>query len=533
MCSRSPRYKYAMDPLDAIDLDADDGCNRHSGSDDPLDSIPIAEPLVPEPVELEPWATAIAEFFKRRNTSLEHLRGRCICYSGDCSGAEGAYTGLSCVLEAFRNLLNIDISCRYRSGSEIPGALGLPPKLYHRWNHKPEHFFDGMEQRLQRSSPDVFNNNTVVDMDSFCEDTIYHNGFICKDLSSANRTSRKPLDTTLSSSSGASSKTLHAGLAWVDKHHMPITMTENTYSADTIQKLLRLYSVHFPMYVVVIFVLNSLRFGLKAARRRLFCLGLNMEKMEIITPIEQWPDILRQLASGLPQMDIDSIILDDASPIVKQTFCETRDKAQTKQWDGARYDHLRARNAISKRFNVRIPAPPPCRKQLFRRSSVTANSDRYKDHLAVACSRCKPPLCKLIESKWFGSLSDRKQDRLLLETWVRCLLGAGTNAKLLWNMTNGLEYPCRKDPSFDSFVGCICTEHDIWVTWKQRLMCGYEQMLLQGLFPPLLPVALSYPHEIRKSIEHISKIYGTPPVGLGAGFDRFLIDFRSVSVDLR
>ena len=157
---------------------------------------------------------------------------------------------------------------------------------------------------------------------------------------------------------------------------------------------------------------------------------------------------------------------------------EHEQKGARTQWDKTRAEHIDTRTHLAAEIGVVIPPP------VITKGSAACNMFAlYRDHVFVAPPLHREPLQNLIRSPWFRILSERQRDRLLMESAVLQSQGKELSGmKLLWDLSNGLDYPCRKDKSFEGYMSCLCTEHDIWLGWRQRLMTGLEQMMIQGLF---------------------------------------------------
>ena len=78
-------------------------------------------------------------------------------------------------------------------------------------------------------------------------------------------------------------------------------------------------------------------------------------------------------------------------------------------------------------------------------------------------------------------LSLRMLDLLGLHWEVACRNGVQPQEHMfVWDLSNSVCYPCRKDPKFAGVMPCVLREHVYWVTKLGRSLTGAELMRVHG-----------------------------------------------------
>ena len=158
-------------------------------------------------------------------------------YGGDCSGAESFLVGLQSVRDYFKR--GGEILCRllHAFSSEAPGAEGDPARAFQTLNCRPSTSYIDVCARTD-TGLDFYSNEQVP-----IEEVDYYGaGFICKDISRMNTRHPKSLDIVMTSSSGMSTRTLHASKTYILKMQPKKFMIENVYRLSVIDAFLDLWT---------------------------------------------------------------------------------------------------------------------------------------------------------------------------------------------------------------------------------------------------------------------------------------------------
>lgn len=153
-------------------------------------------------------------------------------YASDCTCADAPWEAIKQLHEAIKQLHEPGFSGQTPwvrvFGSEDSGPGGDAPRAFMSANGPPKILFDSMLDR-----GDVAYDRWSGQEVRVPSCLIYSAGFVCKDLSSANTLNPRMLTPWLDESSGLSTRTLHASLAYIEEP----TLEERAFSTEFLRRV--------------------------------------------------------------------------------------------------------------------------------------------------------------------------------------------------------------------------------------------------------------------------------------------------------
>lgn len=133
----------------------------------------------------------------------------------------------------------------------------------------------------------------------------YTAGFVCKDVSPANTAHQRMITTQVGSTSGASTKTLHASVQYIEDHVPAMWMLENVINLKAITLVSSMLRTRLCAkgYAIRCFLVNSRSFGAPTSRSRVFFLGIHVGKLEVFD-MGNWDGFLYDMACAIPPLDV-------------------------------------------------------------------------------------------------------------------------------------------------------------------------------------------------------------------------------------
>jgi site-specific DNA-cytosine methylase len=291
-----------------------------------------------------------------------------------------------------------------------------------------------------------------------------------------NTASPKDLDMALTSSSGISSTTLHASLAYIGTHSPQVFLLENIWRKSTAQKVMALLKRSLPDYIVICFLIDARAVGSASSRNRLFFIGMNAKSCQIVRPLETWVNVLEHVAAQMRMAapSLEELMLPDEHASVlglKAQLVSTKNGVRTRSWDLTRQSHMKVRRAVEEKFNL-PPLPAP---------------------------EAQSPLPDGASKEWVGLLPPRQQDLIYLHSAVAVANGVQPKDHgFVWDISNNIFFKQAKNPSAAGHVPCLLCTHKYYHTKRQRLLSGLEVMLLQG-FPASIDVGMGGDHALKEA----------------------------------
>eukprot|EP00929_Paragymnodinium_shiwhaense_P075282 TRINITY_DN3847_c0_g1_i2.p1 TRINITY_DN3847_c0_g1~~TRINITY_DN3847_c0_g1_i2.p1 ORF type:complete len:748 (-),score=123.62 TRINITY_DN3847_c0_g1_i2:81-2324(-) len=238
--------------------------------------------------------------------------GRKLSLGTDCAGAEApvyAILELSKALKEMGLSLELDhmFSCDVDKASQIFIQNNMPPRA----------LFVDMLARTSAAGPGrrALSHCILTDRLRKVPDNldVYVAGFPCKDFSMLNPT-RPGLE-------GPHAKVFYAVVDYITRHRPKTFVLENVAglaiqkhgqrSVDTVMETLR----QIPGYDVMGWDTNTVHFCVPQNRKRIYIVGVNLEKVRLKVPLDEWAMLLKSLYRKL-RFSVHDFMLDDEEPEV-------------------------------------------------------------------------------------------------------------------------------------------------------------------------------------------------------------------------
>ena len=435
-----------MDPLVLISASASLAGDRT----DPLDLVqPIQVPqdarqeALPEP---EAWALAFLHSLTSKDVKsiveLFKLRRK---YASDCSGADAPYLAIKILQLALQHTHQVGNDCwQIAFQSEDPSKAGDAPRKFCDENFSNRLSFDDFIVR--GATGKVHGDGQIIETPGA---HLYFWGSVCRDISRAN-TSRKRL---MGDNGGLSTQTFNAGLRFIEIRDPPYFLQENAYNKQALAFMLAACRARLPHFAVKVFVIDALAYRQKAARIRMFIVGINMRKVHLSRPFNQWLEVLHRLAHIVPATAESDVTLQDGDPLLERGLRELSERMQQdRQWETCKNTHSELRTRLNTVYKFEVDSPEFARRMMTdtERSFTTR---RAGDVLALHRSVAKHVLGIDVSQHSFN-----------------------------WDISQNVLYTFHKDPSAANFYGTILRSHIYWNTYLNRPRVGFEHLLAQG-FP--------------------------------------------------
>ena len=416
---------------------------------------------VPEPnTPLHPSAKSAMTVVMQNLPSRDRLTkgGLHLTYGGDCSGAEAAWHALRDI-QAACSAFGVDLHLSHRFSSEIETKDGDAPRKFILQNSTPEVLFDGCVRDKGRGWDRL---SSSVKVQPYVD--IYVAGWVCKDRSRVNH-KKKPLDTVLNQSSGASSITLHASIDYIKDKQPRIVLLEHVLDKTSLAvafKMLR--DINNGIYLVKCFCMNSQTAKVQTSRNRLYLVAIHSKKVVINEEISKWGVHLTEIFDSMAypswcdicdeEAGIQAGISDNWHRRRRTTSTGATDAAWRKSKEFK--THTEARNDVRKQFGITIPSLATLlRTDLAKGWDLNAFTTRELDLLCMHM-------------------------RLAKEA---CGLDAGKLRKLnlFWDVQYSVKWATFPKSIFaQNSLGCITTGSKILSTRLGRVLTGRELLLIQG-----------------------------------------------------
>ena len=380
-------------------------------------------------------------------------------YGGDCSGAESFLFGLQSVRDYFKR--GGEILCRllHAFSSEAPGAEGDPARAFQTLNCRPSTSYIDVCARTD-TGLDFYSNEQVP-----IEEVDYYGaGFICKDISRMNTRHPKSLDIVMTSSSGMSTRTLHASKTYILKMQPKKFMIENVYRRSVIGAFLDLFGpASLPMYAIKIIIVDAQYFNISTVRKRVICIGINLLKCTIVRPLSEWGGVLRRMASRMRAVHRSfemSMLSEDDERIaaVKEEMAKKYGEGTTtsRDWPATRRKHWEARDHLF-HWEYNTIGPP-------------LTIEEVGSHIGGG---------------WYYRA--READMTYLHKFMaECSYGVTVfKLPLIWNVTQNVHFPRWKEKDMCGLHPVILRESTYHHVSKNRPVIGEEMLQAMG-FPKSL-----------------------------------------------
>ena len=303
------------DPLDDIDVVPNESEEWTIPRSDVYDDEEKG-PHFPVEVAEDRHETWVDLCFPLLSTELqENLRKRFqdgLCYYSDCSGADAPFHALKDIegkAVPSEDSKGSEGAClRYKRASEASDKDGDAPKLVLTLNGAPEVLISDFTQiRFTGKKQSGFccyaRKEVIFDVGSA---DVYSVGFECQDRSTCNTLAPKPLLEVPDSEDdenddendelGNSTRTLHASIKVIAHDRPGIFLIEHPYRKDTLRTIEKIVAKRLPHYFCHAWVTCSALFGLPMQRRRLFIVGVNTQRLHLLTPMEECSSLIQQMA---------------------------------------------------------------------------------------------------------------------------------------------------------------------------------------------------------------------------------------------
>ena len=273
----------------------------------------------PEPVAVT-WTEAVWAELKQAQ-KLNNIK-KIISYGDDCSGARGPLEALQQLQSTFRAREGaFDIIDRF--ASECPGKEGDGPRKFIQARYKPEIMFDTVHRGSAEWVQDRISNK-MVQVPSGLD--VYVAGWVCRDVSTMNH-HRKPLlpgtdPRVKDGSAGESSTTLESSIEYVRMHRPALVILENLVNKCSVE-IVRMAFRRLGSYTVIILLMDSRTMGACMSRRRLYAVAVNTHKLQLVTPIEEWPEELGRIAKRITRVPLEDALMASAE---ENTMLTCREK---------------------------------------------------------------------------------------------------------------------------------------------------------------------------------------------------------------
>ena len=411
---------------------------------------------VPEPnTPLHPSAKSAMTVVMQNFPSRDRLtKGLHLTYGGDCSGAEAAWHALRDI-QAACSAFGVDLHLSHRFSSEIETKDGDAPRKFILQNSTPEVLFDGCVRNKGRGWDRL---SSSVKVQPYVD--IYVAGWVCKDRSRVNH-KKKPLDTVLNQSSGASSITLHASIDYIKDKQPRIVLLEHVLDKTSLAvafKMLR--DINNGIYLVKCFCMNSQTAKVQTSRNRLYLVAIHSKKVVINEEISKWGVHLTEIFDSMAYPSWCDIC-DEEAGISGFRHCRRRATctgATDAAWRKSKEfkTHTEARNDVRKQFGITIPSLATLlRTDLAKGWDLNAFTTRELDLLFMHLHLAKEA----------------------------CGLDAGKLRKLnlFWDVQYSVKWATFPKSIFaQNSLGCITTGSKILSTRLGRVLTGRELLLIQG-----------------------------------------------------
>ena len=373
-----------------------------------------------------------------------------LAYGGDCSGAEAAWHALRDI-QAACSAFGGDLHLSHRFSSEIETKDGDAPRKFILQNSTPEVLFDGCVRDKGHGWDRL---SSSVKAQPYVD--IYVAGWVCKDRSRVNH-KKKPLDTVLNQSSGASSITLHASIDYIKDKQPRIVLLEHVLDKTSLAvafKMLR--DINNGIYLVKCFCMNSQTAKVQTSRNRLYLVAIHSKKVVINEEISKWGVHLTEIFDSMAYPSWQDICDEAGTPGFRH--CRRRATCTDAAWRKSKEfkTHTEARKLVRKQFGITIPSLATLlRTDLAKGWDLNAFTTRELDLLCMHLHLAKEA----------------------------CGLDAGKLRKLnlFWDVQYSVKWATFPKSIFaQNSLGCITTGSKILSTNWGRVLTGRELLLIQG-----------------------------------------------------
>ena len=401
------------------------------------------------------WAEATLDELQQAQ-KLHHLNWK-IWYGDDCSGARAPLEALQQLRSRLR-ARGAAFEIVDKFASECPGKDGDGPRSFIQACYAPEIIFTTAHRGGALWAEDWLSKRAVRVPSGL---DIYVAGWVCRDVSTMNHHRNKPLlpgtdPRVRDGSAGESSKTLESSMEYVRQHRPAIVILENVVSKRSVELVQEAFK-RIGGYTLIVLLVDSRTLGACMSRRRMYALAVNTRRLQLVTPIEEWPGEIGRIAKRITPVPLKVALMPSAKDTARLTC---REKMNPKWTD--------IHNTIRRVLLL------PTRKELLK-TTVT-----HSPHAA--------------------SLTRRMQDLLGMHWEVAVRNGISPSEHhFVWDLTNSVKFfGCAKDHRSAGIVPCALRGHTLWDTKLGRQLTGTELMRVQG-FPPKSVIG-TVPEAVLKSL---------------------------------
>ena len=207
--------------------------------------------------------------------------------------------------------------------SECPGKAGDGPRRFIQARCAPEIIFATAHRGGAAWAEDLISQQFVRVPSGL---DIYVAGWLCRDVSTMNHHRNKPLlpgtdPRVRDGSAGESSNTLESSIEYIRLHRPAIVILENVVNKRSVALVQEAFK-RIGGYTLIVLLIDSRTMGVCMSRRRLYAVAVNTMRLQLVTPIEEWPAEIRRIAQRITPVPLEAAVMPSATDTARLTCRE-------------------------------------------------------------------------------------------------------------------------------------------------------------------------------------------------------------------
>ena len=380
-------------------------------------------------------------------------------YASDCSGANAPWHALV----DLQSMVQSRKKPKHKFASEAPGRMGDCGRLFMTLNHAPEIMYSDMLHRPARR-----NERGEVVLQSYCSyrqrmvdlpaTGMYVFGSECQDQSSANTRCKKPVEAIVTDSSGMATRTMHGSINYVTVYEPPVFIMEYLIRNHVIMVIMKMFS-KLPDYILHVFKVNNIGFGLRGTRPRMYIVGLNVKKGRLRKPMTNWGPFLAKVSQSLclggGYLSLENhVLMNESEQYVRTKLMKAAERCKLGKYKTCG-------GGWEKQFKLHMSVRNHLQAECHRRG------------LTISVPSCKDMVASVRSTPWGATLTARECDVVGLNQFACDIMGIDwRHLHFMWDISTEISYARKKHPLAAATLPCLLCNHKVWATSLRQYMLG-------------------------------------------------------------